>query len=191
LAAVNHNESVINVMEQITASDIDWGDIPTAVGAVVASAALIAAIVAAMAARSVLRVELSRDKARDEADERLQAEKIAAWPSLAPANPTIVKSKLTWGIAVRNASELPVYQVWLVKNPIGGVGGEDNLIYELVAPGDWVVIDTTLWARSDVPKTLPGQRIPDRDFLMSIKFTDAAGRRWARDSKGILSRVEE
>jgi hypothetical protein len=75
---------------------VDWGDIPTAAGALVSLGALIAAVIAARAARGVLDVELARDKDRDAAENRRQAEQVAAWPALVPINPRIAKSEITW-----------------------------------------------------------------------------------------------
>jgi hypothetical protein len=167
-----------------------WGDVPTAVGAAVSLGALIAAIVAAKSARKILDVELRRDDERDKAEQRQQAEKIAAWPTLAPANPQLSRgSTIKWGIAVRNASELPVYQVGLIHESIPAGGGRHTVVQELVPPGDWVLIGRTLYARADVPRTSLNEKVPDRDFVLSIAFTDAAGQRWTRDRDGRLAPV--
>src|SRR6266702_8523175 len=54
----------------------------------------------------------------DERQPAEQAEKVTAWPSVVRSDPADQNSAPAWGATVRNASELPVYQVHVEFVPI-------------------------------------------------------------------------
>jgi hypothetical protein len=118
-------------------ASLDWGDVPTWIGAVATMLAFIAAWVAARAAWRVLELERTRDRLRREVEDRVQADRVAAWPSLGPSNPDDPDSPEVWGATVRNASELPVYQVKVEFQSISPTRGTRMVIFELVVPGEW------------------------------------------------------
>jgi hypothetical protein len=110
-----------------------------------------------------------------------------------PEDHTSGDPTLTWGAAVRNASDLPVYQVYLEYVPIRRGGGVLAVVLELVPPGDWLLSGREPYRRS-FDRTLPSPREasgpPDRPFVVELRFTDAANRTWHRDRQGILTLVE-
>lgn len=104
---------------------IHWGDVPTWVLAVTTLLALVAAAFAGVVAYELLRMELGRDRRAEqerseqrEADRRAQASRVAAWFGRwenldlwanAPTGPAL--DMTARGAAIRNASDLPVYEV--------------------------------------------------------------------------------
>jgi hypothetical protein len=103
-----------------------WGDVATWVLAATTFLAFVAAGAAALVAYRLLVVENQRDaaaaterKARLDAEKRAQAEKIAAWYGTwrlkggfaSPTGTGIVIDPPVWGATLRNASDLPVYDV--------------------------------------------------------------------------------
>lgn len=109
---------------------IDWGDAPTWLSAIVSAAALGAATMAGVAARNTWRLEHERDLARQDSEKAAQASLVAAYPGwgheLARAEGWLRKDG-GWedpsfgydcpAVLVRNASELPVYDV-VIEAPL-------------------------------------------------------------------------
>jgi hypothetical protein len=182
---------------------VAWGDVPTWIQAIATVLALIAASVAAVVAWKVLGVERRRDRQRQGAEERAQAEKVAAWPSVVRTDPADPNSAPKWGAAVRNASDLPVYQVHVEYRPITPGRGQMAIVSEVVPPGDWRPSGRELYpseTRYPNPSVYPGgstlrraaqDDLPDRNFVISLRFTDAANRVWHRDRYGVLTRVQQ
>jgi hypothetical protein len=178
-------------------SAIALGDLPTWIQAVATVLALIAASIAAVAAWRVLEVERRRDDERrqfeDErraTDERTQAERVAAWPSLVRSDPADPASPAEWSGTIRNASDLPVYQVGIEFEPIGG-GGLTVYMFEVVPPGSWSLNrDRVLYPGGELQVRQEVGDLPDRTFVIALRFTDAANRVWRRDRYGVLTRVE-
>ena len=109
---------------------IDWGDFPTWLEAVATTGVLIAAGLAARAAGRLLTVARDRDCEQREATERTQAERIAAWRAIVPRDPRGVGLAVGWDAAVRNASELPVYQLHVQHVPIAPGGADAAVVVE-------------------------------------------------------------
>lgn len=157
----------------------------------ITTAALIAAVVAA---RSVHRLERQRDEqARDDAA-RAQAVCVSGWCGQYFTELDVNHEPINerWHMFVRNASELPVYDVDITfQFPSRVVGGEPaadaewmergQMGFPFVPPGD-----TT---RCPLPDHMLGQVGPNDagHFRPSLIFSDAAGRHWQRDRSGILT----
>jgi hypothetical protein len=153
---------------------LDWGDVPTWVGALTTLGALIAA-------GALVKVELRRDRRTErEAQQRRdgqaraeQADLVAAWKDQ--------KDSDSWA-TIRNGSELPVYDVELELFETTGTVRQYTVEVGVVPPSDhmdiWVVQNSV---GTDVHS--PGR---PREFAVSITFRDTAGREWKRDTAGVL-----
>lgn len=171
---------------------LDWGDVPTWVSALVSALTLVGLVLTVIYARHIYRIESERDKhaaeersARDEAERRSQAEKIAAW--FAPAPSTALEENM-FGAFVRNASDLPVFDIYPVFQPASD--GEPT------AGGDWFFENIAVLPPHET-KFMPLELAEDEYeevphhlrngmFLVEITFRDAAGVRWTRSADGLL-----
>lgn len=145
----------------MSALTIDWGDVPTWVGAITTLGALIAAAV-------LVRFELRRDHREVDRLERAeQADKVAAWFDDQSAR-----------ILVRNGSSLPIYnvRVWVIS---GAPGDELIEVDGAVPPGDMPLA---------VPRGAMGAL---SEIGLRLRFTDAAGRSWQRWFDGTLRRLPD
>lgn len=114
--AVRRLDRQVMAMQAIgnSAGAVQWGDVPTWVSAAGTVMALIFAAVAAVMAKRVYTIESRRDqqneidrRERDEQKRAEQASRVSAWYAAEKAE----SGELTWGAVIRNASELPVYDV--------------------------------------------------------------------------------
>ena len=155
------------------------------------------------------RVEADRDAARLAADveqaaqreaaQRAQARGITSWFAYFPLSvhgtpvrevaPT-AKQPFTWGGAVRNASELPIFDVRLfyfrVNDPRDGSRWTAIQVYDSV---DIIRVVPPGQTRNEVlPDRVRGQYedCNDQVYVVGIEFTDANGVRWYRDERGTL-----
>ena len=192
------------VLGSLFGSRANWGDVPTWVAAVTTFLAFVAAAFAGLVAYELLKVESGRDlKAEQErterrdAERRGQASKVAAWYGtwLSPvtysggANSGIPATPGS-GAVIRNASDLPVYDVSIVyflANPpklLGwSEGDREHEIPELIPvipPGE---------ERTPMPESIRriGSATREPVWLVAIEFTDADDQRWMRDPHGALS----
>jgi hypothetical protein len=139
---------------------------------------------------SLQAIELreSLEQRQRDADERRrgQAAKVTAWfamdPKYAVAGP--------WGAVIRNASDLPIFDVQVFF----------HYIHETRPGGDWapVMRGATIEKilvfppQSDrfveIPEDVRDQihEVNDKIYVVSIEFTDAAGNCWERDPRGAL-----
>ena len=136
--------------------------------------------------------EQARDERERERKEqrRAQANKVTAWATLEEPGPH-------WQAVLRNASDLPAYNVlvkfywydaaWFEKDPLGGkywtpftVGQKGQRLVTLFPSHDEVFPGPP----SDPPK---GEYVV---ALVGIEFTDASGHRWERDPLGYLKDAE-
>jgi hypothetical protein len=135
-----------------------------------------------------------------EADRRAQASKITAWfdyytPGLTreeERSATAVgrATRHAWGALVRNASELPVFDVrvffYWVNDP--GDGRRWTTEQRYASLDRFRVIPPGHTRQSDLPDSV---RITEREcngdvYLVGIEFTDASGARWIRNERGAL-----
>jgi len=151
----------------VTVNGIDWGSAPAWFGAVVTSLAFLIAASAYARQRSDRRTE--------------QARAVCCWPvEVAPLRTTTERGvEIGPGkgrsvrVTVRNASELPVYEVsvWVhfdYRLDSSMMGSHERVI---VPPGD-----TDVWADWI---ELPEGGLADMPYV-DLTFRDAAGSRWQR-----------
>ncbi|MGH1563049.1 hypothetical protein [Mumia sp. DW29H23] len=162
---------------------------------VLAAGAAIVALFFARAAwkreQSVEKKLLASQKASRRAEKRAQAEKVAAWLNTDVEDHTLAGDPiLSHSLAVRNASDAPVYDVKLV------IYHRDE---ELTLPVFTDVIPPTNEPENlelvpeeaaKLNELLLGDPWGPGPLLVSIKFQDASGRRWHRDRFGNLARHE-
>jgi hypothetical protein len=173
----------------------DWGDIPTWL-------ATIAATAAGVVAYRVYRIEARRDQVSDQERRSMQAGKVAAWygsreQKVTQRMPNSVQTYIlpepVWGAFLRNASDLPVSDVvvrfHLPSSPASDATGNGNMhtIVKMVLPPN------------DAPIHLPIDEAALRIFSddvredafhrVEIDFTDAQGFRWHRNIKGQLKEI--
>jgi hypothetical protein len=122
----------------------------------------------------LFRREHRREAGRAEDDRRAQAAKISAWIE------AYRKADGTREIAfhIHNASDMPIYEVELPSTDPGDEDGSSEFV-GLVPPGQTIRrVASGDWLRSYVePEPVP------------IEFLDSAGRRWARNEQGSLTRA--
>lgn len=170
---------------------VAWGDVPSWLSALATAAALVAAVKAWRAAAAVVMIERQRDADRADTEQRQQADRVATWPSLVLSDPSDPRSPPRWGVAVRNASGLPIYQVHIEHEPITRHAGALAVIFEVVPPGTFLLSERRLYRLSRADRLLRvgvDEALPDRGYQVALTFTDAAGRTWHRDVRGALSR---
>ncbi|MBO0884063.1 MAG: extracellular solute-binding protein [Mycobacterium sp.] len=160
---------------------VQWGDVASWLQAVGSLLALGFAAAAVVAARRTYQIESERDRVNAEARDaqtafgrRAQAALVSAWWGS--------DKHQAWGAFVRNASETPVYQVYLtIMGPDDRSDGHKT--YHLVVPPGEV-----LFCEVDDGVDADGSPPPPRRVKLS--FTDAAGVRWLRNQYGRLTELE-
>jgi HNH endonuclease len=126
----------------------------------------------------------------DERKPSEQAEKVSAWPSVVRGDPADSDSEPAWGATVRNGSELPVYQVHVGFVPIEWGRPTMTVVIEVIPPGDWHVSGRKVYPKPEQPP--PHRNIwnmPERTYVIELRFTDTNGETWRRDRNGVLARV--
>jgi hypothetical protein len=197
----------------------DWGDVPTWVSAVTTILALAAAVVAAVIARRLYKIESERDRrteadrsaaaedrrlaaedrlraeedrlAQIEGERRTQADKVAAWWGHPVEPDGRVRTNL-WKVCVRNASDLPIYDITLLllapdeqadgtwaPIPLGSFPAP----VAAVPPSDTIYVDVPSPVAGDV------RFVADKNNIIGVEFRDATGTRWKRDPQGVLTEV--
>lgn len=173
----------------LTAAWVEAGATVVAVGA---------AIYAGVYAKKAYDTETARDRRRDDDRRRAQADCVAAWCDrydYAPAEPpraynsggalvvTGGRSRPGWNYYLRNASDVPVYDV-VVLFRIGAQSlGTDAV--DVLPPGEEPV-------SRDVPEHVRTQATSAAHehgeiIRCVVSFRDAAGRRWRRSTDGRLA----
>lgn len=171
-----------------TDADVDWGDVPTWVAGLIASAALYAAWRAGSTAQRLLKVEEGREDRAERTDlerrateERAaQADLVAAWIDRRAVGPKDAL-RWAWGLVVRNGSPLPIWDVTAeTYAPDGELRGVDQM--SLVPPDEVF----RKW-NTDLRNQHEDEDPPA--FVVAISFRDAAGRTWKRSKEGVLSQT--
>ena len=161
---------------------VNWGDLPTWVGAVTTLGALIAA-------RRLIKVELERDeraaedrrRAEEDRARSEQAALVATWPGPSPGSSGR-------GIVVRNGSNLPIYGVEVTLHSHSGRPDILVVVEDVIPPGDrWYPFPESVFEVNEL-----GDRVGDTrdDWAPAIEFEDAAGRLWGRNEDGVLERLD-
>ncbi len=156
-----------------------WAIIPQWIAACASLLALAFAAAAVVATRRTLRIEHERDRINAEAraaqefsTRRAQAAMVSVWWGQSQDR--------RWGAFLRNASEAPIYQVYLTV-----LGSDDHTEG---AKAHYVVVPPSHEALFCVVGTDQSQRISGR--RVKLGFTDAAGVRWLRDQYGKLTELQ-
>jgi hypothetical protein len=125
---------------------------------------------------------------------RAQAELVCAWPVSERETFEKIITRGVVGAAVRNASQMPVYEVELIYRDPDAAWTAVKRVRQ-VPPGH----EPEVYAGFDDEET-KGEPAPDRinedgtirlapsaDMHIELRFTDSQGRRWIRDERGILA----
>jgi hypothetical protein len=150
---------------------VAWGNVPAFIAAVLTGLSL---IIAAMTYRRTQRNS-----------EREQASLVAGWiePATDPARPD---SAVGFIVRIRNASKLPVYDIYIEKPKDSLV----NLHHRVLRPQETLPSDTKVEPNTSFIAGLQGERhaiLKGRpSALPEFTFHDAAGRWWRRDEFGRL-----
>jgi len=91
-------------------------------------------------------------------------------------------------VLIRNGSGLPVYQVHVEFLPIHPCQGSYVVVIELVSPGDWLVSGRKVYPKPESAETRTDVwELPDRTFVVELRFADSNGRVWRRSRDGVLT----
>jgi hypothetical protein len=149
---------------------VDWGDIPTWVQAA-------ATVTAFLAATWAVYLQRRADSVRDADRRREQAARIGVWPTGAVVDDPerAARNRRYPKLAVRNASLLPVFTVWVLH--VDGSSIASVEMFEVLPP------ETTI--EVEMPDDL--HVVPGADLgAWKIRFTDTAGVKWERSAAGVL-----
>ena len=174
------------LMHAHTPPQIQWGDVPTWLGAL----ATVAAVVGAF---WVVRIEIARegrtealDLERRAKDRAAQAMQVAAWPVI---RPTVGSGGSVPRVLIRNASTLPVYEVNATPHR-DHTQLNDCPITDFLPPGEDVLVGFSNGAL-DYGRDGDGNDVWDpsavRRTRIALRFRDAAGVWWSLDADGHLS----
>ncbi|MFI6584575.1 extracellular solute-binding protein [Embleya sp. NPDC050493] len=158
--------------------DVDWGAVPDWLSAAGSLFALAFGAVALVVTRRTFRIESERDRINAEirhgqlaSVRAAQATRLSAWWGQAPDG--------RWGTFVRNASEAPVYQVYVTV-----LGPDDH--------SDQAKVHHMVIPPAEQPRFCPvdiSAAPPDTARRVKLTFTDGAGVRWLRNQYGALVAV--
>ncbi|MGI5237344.1 hypothetical protein [Dactylosporangium sp. CA-139066] len=132
------------------------------------------------------------------AEDRSDAERVCAWAVSERETFEKIITRGVVGAAVRNASQAPVYDMEIVfRDPPAAWTAIRRV--RIVPPGE----APEVYAGFDQEETngpVERERInedgtirlaPSADMHVELRFTDARGRRWQRDDKGVLNQLAE
>jgi hypothetical protein len=166
--------------------------------------ALCALVVAGLAARQSNRALLTvvesanrAEYARREAEERLQAQLVAAWPLSERETFQKAIARGVVGAAVRNSSPMPIYNVE-IEYADEGAGWTAVRRLHIIPPADEPHVvagfdeedDSGTPAPDRINKDGSVKLVPSAEMRVRIRFADTYGRRWSRDDNGVLVPIE-
>lgn len=190
---------------------VAWGDVATWALAVISLLAFLAATFAGIVAYDLLKIESARDRAaaedrrlaaadrqraeveraaQREAKRRDQASKVTAWFDYYDKSPQPDGRNMTWGAAIRNASELPIFDVrvffYFVIDRQDGSAWETDMRYASIER--FRVIPPEQTRHLELPKRVRDmvKECNDNLYVVGLEFTDARGTRWMRNARGDL-----
>lgn len=148
---------------------------------------LFAAVAVVFAYRAYVKESRIEKRLRD-SEERAQASKVAAWigPDPEPDPRARVGGDF---VVIRNSSESPIYTViWWVQFGVNTVRSDDLTI--MVLP------PSTTGTKYRVPRQILEalEGVEDwepSNFAVGLRFVDASGVRWRRNSEGHLEKAPE
>lgn len=161
-------------------SHLDWGSVPAWAGVGVSFFALISAVFGAVQAIRAYRLQRrAEQRAKQDLEKRhreersAQAAKVSVWISQLNGDPGTLRTMI---LNLRNASELPVYQV-------------EARIYVDGDPRDSLSVPVLPPDTEPLRRPAP-QSATDSANAIELIFTDSAGVVWRRTSWGELQEVE-
>jgi hypothetical protein len=174
VSATRSSTAVVGV--DIGWSQVSWGDVPTWIGSLVTSAAVVVA--ALTYRRSIL------DK------EGAQAANVATWVGLRRGDDGVQHRLLL----VRNGSDAPVYEVSVQLPSLPEPVWLEQVPATTLAEQDLPSADS--WINAKIPfVNVPVHRHLRQDFVPGpqpeLEFRDSAGRLWRRDRDGVLTRLRQ
>jgi hypothetical protein len=160
-------------------------------------ALVVLAALAGWQARSAAKAAWADLREQQERNRAAQASRVYSWPFDRSLNAARLKNP---GVNVKNASDLPVYDVFVViKDEV--TGNHEELQESLVMPGEevslfvqsHVLTQTWGWIEhqdgyGNVYYSTP-DHVQGPSFMISLRFRDASNQRWQRDPTGALSRA--
>jgi hypothetical protein len=176
---------------------VNWGDVPSWALVVVSLGAF---ALAALAARwsygafvASSAAAARADEARREARERQQATLVACWPISERETFQKAIERGVVGVAVRNASPMPIYNVEIVYRDEGAAWRAIRRVH-IVPPSDEPQIIAGFDEETSTGTPAPGRinkdgsvkLVPSAEMRVEICFADVLGRRWRRDDNGVL-----
>ena len=187
-----------------TLFNLNWGDIPTWILAILGLFSFLSALGAGSIAykgsqysKAVLNIELARDANREKEIQKNQATKISAWVEIGQLLIPIGASTFSLVAVINNGSDLPIYNVtwaWSVKD----INSSDfynmqNDGIGLIPPLKPYMVDLDQEKFIENLHLEPGERPNVENALSVVKrsrvaiiFTDAENRTWIRRADGIL-----
>jgi hypothetical protein len=130
-----------------------------------------------------------KQRERDAEEQRQrQAAMVTAWIARSDAADT-------WEARIRNASDLPIFDVRAFFHKIHRIdpvpgGGNWVPVGQVATPPDEIICVLPPHTDRVVPIPQDARRVlgqlNDRTYVASIEFTDAAGNHWERDPRGAL-----
>ena len=171
----------------------EWGDVPTRLGALATTAALVAAIAATRGARRLYDVEVGRDRLAAEREASRYAERVSGWVAERLMN----SSQVARGVVLSNASGAMIFDVSMT---VTSSAGTPHPPVELasVPPGDFFIKRADgehAWAFPDPVEVVDGVLRPvmkqRRWRVIELRFRATTNRRWRRADDGELEAVDD
>ena len=166
-------------------SGVHWGDVPTWVGAVGTVGTLVGGLL-------LLKREADRDEERHAEARRRQASRVTAWredigrPVVTAPDPSAVKTRHDSNAAakVHNASDQPIFHAVVELIDRNAVGldprpPDHREHFGTIEPG----------GRREVPFPATMTDRARGVVVGRVTFMDSNGRRWSRDTNGVLEEL--
>jgi hypothetical protein len=130
--------------------------------------------------------------------QRAQADQVAAWPVSERETFEKIITRGVVGAAVRNASSMPVYELEIVyRDPDAAWTAVKHVrqVPPSETPEVYAGFDDEETSGTPNPERINAdgtiRLAPSADMHIELRFTDAQGRRWMRDDRGVLTQTGE
>ena len=151
---------------------------------------------AALSRRFAVVQEWFLDYRREQ--QRAQADQVAAWPVSERETFEKIITRGVVGAAVRNASSMPVYELEIVYRDPDAAWTAVKRVRQVPpsqTPEVYAGFDEEETNGPPDPERINAdgtiRLAPSADMHIELRFTDAPGRRWVRDDRGLLTLSEE
>ncbi len=170
---------------------MDWGDVPTWLGAIATAAALAAAVAATQGARRLYDIEVGRDRAAADRLISRFAEQVSGWVAIRLVN----SAQVARGVVLSNRSGAMIFDVSITVTSSSGVP-HPPIELAAVPPGTFFIErgdGEHAWAFPDSVDTIKGNLLPvmkQRKWrVLELRFRDTGNYRWRRADDGELEPV--